>query len=166
MELVVGRLGRPHGIRGEITCQVRTDDPDTRLAVGSVLCTDPTAIGPLTITGSKVHSGIRILTFDGISDRSAAESLRGVLLTIETADLPDNDPDEFYDHQLIGLAVLDVSGAKLGTVRDVLHPPASPVLEVRTASGDVLVPFVSAIVPEVDLAAGTLTVTPPSGMFD
>jgi len=108
-----------------------------------------------------------VLAFDGFADRDAAERLRGVALTVDAATLPvPDDPDEFYDHQLIGLAVQDGEGAVLGEVVDVLHPPAAPVLTVRRPDGsEELVPFVSAIVPVVDLDAGRLVVDPPDGMF-
>ena len=167
MEVVVGRIGRPHGLRGEVTVQVTTDDPDDRFAAGSVLGTDPAARGPLTVIGMRRSGPVLVIGFDGITDRDAAEILRGTLLTLDSATLPvPDDPDEFYDHQLIGLSVLGRSGVVLGTVVDVMHPPASPVLVVNRPDGsEELVPFVSAIVPVVDLAAGSLVVEPPDGMF-
>lgn len=167
MDVMVGRIGRPHGLRGDVTVEVRTDDPDSRFAAGSVLSTDPAATGPLTVTRCRRSGGILVLGFDGFEDREGAERLRGTLLLVPTDDLPaSEDPDEFYDHELIGLTVRDTAGAELGTVTDVLHPPAAPVLEVRTVVGEsVLVPFVSAIVPQVDLAGGFCVVDPPDGMF-
>ncbi len=167
MDVVVGRIGRPHGLRGEVTVQVTTDDPDGRFAAGAVLGTDPVSRGPLTVTGMRRSGPVLVIGFDGITDRDAAETLRGTLLTLDSATLPvPDDPDEFYDHQLIGLSVLDRSGVLLGTVVGVMHPPASPVLVVNRPDGsEELVPFVSAIVPVVDLAAGSLVVEPPDGMF-
>lgn len=166
MDVMVGRIGRPHGVRGEVTVEVRTDDPHARFAAGSVLVTDPAVTGPLTVVKSRLSGGTMVIAFEGYHDRVDAERLRGTLLMVDTADLPaSDDPDEFYDHQLIGLTVRDLSGAELGTVTDVLHPPASPVLEVRTAVDTVLVPFVSAIVPEVVVADGYLVVDPPDGLF-
>jgi 16S rRNA processing protein RimM len=167
VEVVVGRIGRPHGLRGEVTVQVTTDDPDDRFAAGSVLGTDPVSRGPLTVTGMRRSGPVLVIGFDGITDRDAAETLRGTLLTLDSAALPvPDDPDEFYDHQLIGLSVLDRSGIVLGSVVEVMHPPASPVLVVTRPDGsEELVPFVSAIVPVVDLEAGSLVVEPPDGMF-
>lgn len=167
MDVMVGRIGRPHGVRGEVTVEVRTDDPHARFASGSVLATDPAGAGPLTVVRSRLSGGTMVIAFEGFDDRADAERLRGTLLMVDTADLPDtDDADEFYDHQLIGLVVRATSGGRLGTVTDVLHPPAAPVLEVRTPAGDaVLVPFVSAIVPEVVVADGYLVVDPPDGMF-
>ena len=165
--VVVGRIGRPHGVRGEVTIAPSTDDPEARFAVGSQLSTAPASRGPLTVTGFRRSGRMLVLAFDGFADRDAAETLRGVAVTVDASTLPvPDDPDEFYDHQLIGLAVQDAGGAALGEVVDVLHPPAAPVLTVRRPDGsDELVPFVSAIVPVVDLEAGRLVVDPPDGMF-
>ncbi|MET0866296.1 MAG: ribosome maturation factor RimM [Nakamurella sp.] len=168
MEVVVGRIGRPHGLRGEVTVQVSTDDPDERFAAGAVLGTDPPERGPLTVASMRRSGPVLVLGFAGIDDRDAAETLRGTALTLDAALLPEpDDPDEFYDHQLVGLAVVDQAGVLLGTVAEVWHLPASPVLAVTRPDGSQeLVPFVSAIVPTVDLAAGRLVVDPPDGMFD
>ena len=165
--VVVGRIGRPHGVRGEVTIAPSTDDPEARFAVGSQLSTDPASRGPLTVTGFRRSGRMLVLAFDGFADRDAAETLRGVALTVDASTLPvPDDPDEFYDHQLVGLAVHDGAGTVLGEVVDVLHPPAAPVLTVRRPDGsEELVPFVSAIVPVVDLGAGRLVVDPPDGMF-
>lgn len=167
MDVLVGRIGRPHGVRGEVTVQVHTDDPDSRFAAGSVLVTDPAEAGPLTIARSRFSGGVMVVGFEGFDDRVGAEKLRGTQLLIDTDDLPHiGDPEEFYDHQLIGLVVRGPSGEQLGSVTDVLHPPAAPVLQVRTPAGDaVLVPFVTAIVPEVLPADGYLVVDPPDGLF-
>jgi len=165
--VVVGRIGRPHGVRGEVTVAPSTDDPDARFAVGTRLVTDPAAKGPLTVTGFRRSGRMLVLGFDGFTDRDAAETLRGVALTVDVSTLPvPDDPDEYYDHQLVGLAVQDGAGTVLGEVVDVLHPPAAPVLTVRRPDGsEELVPFVSAIVPVVDLDAGRLVVDAPEGMF-
>ena len=120
--LVVGRILRPHGLRGEILVEVRTDDPGERFAAGSVLATDPPEAGPLTVTASRLHSGRLLVSFADIGDRTDAEALRGTWLTIAAADVPaPHDPDEFNDHQLAGLTVVTVSGELVGTVTDVMH---------------------------------------------
>jgi 16S rRNA processing protein RimM len=167
VEVVVGRIGRPHGLRGEVTVQVTTDDPDERFAAGAVLGTDPAGRGPLTVVSMRRSGPVLVLGFDGIADRDAAETLRGTSLTLDASLLPvPEDPDEFYDHQLVGLSVVDQAGTVLGTVTEVWHPPAAPVLAVtRTDGSEELVPFVSAIVPIVDLDGGRLVVDPPDGMF-
>lgn len=169
MELVVGRIGRPHGVRGAVSVAPSTDDPDGRFAVGAVLSTDPADRGPLIVVGVQRSGRTLVVSFRGVTDREAAEQLRGTTLAVQEdagEPAPSDDPDEFYDRQLIGLAVVDERGTLLGEVTEVLHPPAAPVLSVRRPDGsDELVPFVSAIVPTVDLAAGRLVVAPPDGMF-
>jgi 16S rRNA processing protein RimM len=167
VEVVVGRVGRPHGIKGEVSVEVRTDDPERRLAPGMTLRTEPTAAGPLTIAAGRVHSGRLLLTFEGYPDRTAAERLRGVLLVadVDPGERPE-DPEEFYDHQLVGLAVRTVAGEDVGTLDEVLHLPGQDVLAVRRPGGDeVLVPFVHQIVPVVDLDAGEVVVDPPPGLL-
>lgn len=168
MQLVVGRVGRAHGLRGEVTVQVRTDDPDLRFAAGAVLATDPAARGPLTVVATRWHSGRLLVTFAGAGDRSQAEDLAGTLLLVDSADVgrPEN-PDEFNDHELIGLDVLTTAGDLVGTVRDVLHH-GQDLLVVQPAGSarEALVPFVTAIVPEVDIAAGRLVIDPPPGLLD
>ena len=165
--LRVGRIGKPHGLRGEVTVTPSTDDPDTRFAVGSVLLADPPALGPLTVTGSRRSGGMLVVAFAGTTDRAGAEALRGTVLEVEADALPETgDEDDFYDYQLIGLSVRLPDGTVVGEVAGVMHPPAAPVLEVRRIGGsEELVPFVRAVVPEVDLAGGFLTVDPPEGMF-
>jgi 16S rRNA processing protein RimM len=168
MLLVVARVGRAHGVRGEVAAQVRTDDPETRLAVGAVLLTDPPQRGPLTVRSSREHSGRLLLTFVGIEDRTAAEALRGTVLQVEVdpAASPDED-DAWYDHQLVGLDVVDTTGTQVGAVGDVLHLPAQDVLVVVRPDGtESLVPFVAEIVPDVDLALGRVVVDPPPGLLD
>ncbi|MEE6306782.1 ribosome maturation factor RimM [Plantactinospora veratri] len=189
MLLIVGRIGRPHGIRGEVTVEVRTDDPEARFAAGAVLRTDPAAAsgsGPaapppvtehgelvrvpeqLTVEATRWHQGKLLVSFDGVYDRDVAEALRGTLLWVDTADLPDPaDPDEFNDHQLVGLAVVTPTGEPLGEVARIDHAPASELLVLRRPEGrTALIPFVKAIVPEVDLAAGRVVVDAPPGLLD
>ena len=122
MQLVVGRITRPHGVRGEVSVEVRTDEPDRRFAVGRVLATDPAAAGPLTVEALRWHSGRLLVQFAGVTDRSLAEDLRGTWLTLDSAEAgPSDDPDEFHDAELIGLAVVTTSGQPVGRVTDVRH---------------------------------------------
>ena len=175
MQLVVGRVGRAHGIRGEVSVLVRTDDPGRRFAPGSVLATDPAALGPLTVESVRWHLGRLLVRFGGLGDRTGAEGLAGALLLVDSAEVgTPEDPDEFNDHDLIGLAVVTVAGDPVGTVADVLHH-GQDLLVIRPAGGgagaagggeETLVPFVRAIVPEVDIAAGRLVVDPPPGLLD
>ena len=122
MQLVVGRVTRPHGVRGEVSVEVRTDDPDLRFAVGRVMATDPAAAGPLTVESVRWHSGRLLIQFAGIADRNQAEELRGTWLTLDSAEVGSTgDPDEFHDHELIGLAVVTTLGEPVGRVTDVRH---------------------------------------------
>jgi len=165
--VVVGRIGRAHGTKGEVTVEVRTDEPGLRLAPGAQLVTEPESVGPVTVASGRVHSGRLLLRLAGVEDRTAAEALRGVLLLadVDPTAVPDGE-DEWYDRQLVGLAAVLRDGSPLGTVAEVLHLPAHDVLVVRRAGADeVLVPFVHAIVPEVDVAGGRVVVVPPGGLL-
>ena len=170
--MVVGRIGRPHGVRGQVTVEVRTDDPDLRFAPGTALLTEPAVRGPLTVEAARWHSGTLLLTLalpDGtvVGDREAADSLRNTMLLVPLADLPQlEDPDSFYDHQLVGLAAVLPDGSPIGEVTGVRHEGTELLVLARTGGGELLVPFVSAIVPTVDLAAGRLVVDPPEGLLD
>ena len=166
--IVVGRIGRPQGIKGEVTVEVRTDDPDDRFADGAVLQADPPERGPLTVEGARQQGKFLVVAFAGVLDRNTAELLRDTMLLVPIADLPPlADDDEYYDSQLLGLAAHLADGSSVGQVADVLHLPGGDVLVVRRESGaEALVPFVRAIVPTVDLAAGRLLVTPPPGLLE
>jgi 16S rRNA processing protein RimM len=171
VQLVVGRIRRPHGIRGELSVEVRTDAPERRFVNGAALATDPVGAGPLTITSSRWHSGNLLLVFAEVTDRTAAERLRGTLLVVDSEEIGhSDDPDEFGDHELIGLAAVTVGGDRVGTVVGVRHH-GQDLLEISPddpghVTGELLVPFVTAIVPEVDIAAGRLVIDPPPGLLD
>jgi 16S rRNA processing protein RimM len=168
VQLVVGRIGRAHGVRGEVAVEVRTDDPQTRFAAGSRLATDPPETGPLQVLASRWHSGRLLVAFEGVSDRARAQALSGTLLVVDSASCaPASTPDEFWDHDLVGLAVQDEGGADLGRVESVVHPPGADLLQVRRPDGrELFIPFVRAFVPEVDLARGLLLVALPDGLMD
>lgn len=171
IEVVIGRIGKPHGIRGEVTLDVRTDEPDRRFAPGTTIRAEAPAgadrrPSTLTVTRARWHQGTLLVTFEELADRNAAETVRGTVLyaTLGQDEKPE-DPDEYYDHQLIGLAVVDVDGVHLGEVEAVVHGSAQDLLTVRTPDGrDTLVPFVSALVPEVDLEAGRVVVADRPGL--
>jgi len=167
MLLVVGRVGRPHGLRGEVLVHVRTDDPETRFAAGTVLATDPAERGPLTVASARPHSGRYVLGFDGVSDRTIAERLRGTALVVDSADLaPTGDPDEFHDCELLGLAVETTEGSAFGELLDVVHGPGTDLLVIGVGDREVLVPFVREFVPVVDVAGRRLVIDPPAGLLD
>jgi 16S rRNA processing protein RimM len=170
--VVVGRIGRPHGVRGLVTVEVRTDDPDLRFAPGTVLTTEPPERGPLTVVDKRWHSGTLLLQVAGpdgevFGDRDAVDALRNTRLLVPVTELPElEDPDSFYDHQLVGLTAQLPDGSVLGTVTAVRHEGTELLVVARTDGGELLVPFVSAIVPAVDVAAGHLVVDPPEGLLE
>lgn len=168
MQLVVGRIGRAHGIKGEVSIEVRTDEPELRLAPGAVLATDPAATGPLTIATGRVHSGKLMVRFEGVSDRTGAEALRNTLLIAEVdPEQTPEDPEEFYDHQLIDLDVVTVDGREIGRIAEVSHLPYQDLLIVRRPDdSEVLIPFVAEIVPEIDLEQQRAVIDPPPGLLE
>jgi 16S rRNA processing protein RimM len=213
MRVIIGRIGRPHGVRGELVIGVRTDEPDLRFAVGAALDVAPTLAdlegrpgpqgsgrgglggksspkergdpggsssrgntappGParhtVEVSSARWHSGQLLVRFAGIEDRTAAGELTGRWLSVDSSQLPrTTDPDEFRDHELIGLSVRTPDGEPVGVVTDVLHH-GQDLLVVRRAGAqqdECLVPFVKAIVPTVDVAAGVLIIDPPTGLLD
>jgi 16S rRNA processing protein RimM len=168
MQLVVGRIAKAHGIGGEVAVEVRTDDVEHRFATGATLKTDPAANGPLVVERSRWHSGRLLVRFAGVADRTAAEGLRNTMLVADSeTSLACADANEFWDHELIGLAAHTADGAPLGEVTDVVHPPGPDLLVIAGPDGaEVLVPFVAAIVPTVDLAGRRIVVDPPDGLLD
>ncbi|MEU6096123.1 ribosome maturation factor RimM [Streptomyces sp. NPDC047079] len=168
MQLVVARIGRAHGIRGEVTVEVRTDEPELRLAPGAVLATDPASTGPLTIETGRVHSGNLLLRFEGVTDRNAAEALRNTLLIadVDPDELPEGE-DEYYDHQLIDLDVVTKDGAEVGRITEIAHLSSQDLFVVERADGtEVLIPFVAEIVTEIDLEEQRAVIDPPPGLID
>ena len=170
MDLVVGRVVKAHGVTGEVVVEIRTDDPDTRFAPGSSLRGKPSRGGPESrylVESVREHGGKLLVRLDGVADRNAAESLRGIVLVVDSEDLPPiEDPDEFYDHQLEGLHVVTTIGETVGTVAEVLHTAAGELLSIRAEEGEVLVPFVSAIVTSVSLADQKIEIDPPEGLLE
>jgi 16S rRNA processing protein RimM len=165
-ETVVGVIGRAHGVRGEVAVELRTDEPERRFAPGQVLRNEAGS-RPFTVQSARDHSGRLLVRFAEVTDRDAAEALRGTSLVavVEPNERP-LESEEFYDRQLIGLRVRTHDGVVVGTVGSVLHLPTQEVLEVETADGTRLVPFVAALVPEIDLEAGFLTVADVAGLLD
>ncbi|MGD8167418.1 ribosome maturation factor RimM [Herbiconiux sp. P16] len=170
-QLRVGRLLKAHGLKGAIKLELFTDDPERRFVPGAVFTLQvPTSSSwhgkSLELTELRWYNGHPVGFFKGVPDRSAAEGLVKAILWIdldEAAEEPEDDA--WYDHQLIGLRVMR-DDQQVGTVRLVEHMPAQDLLIVKTSAGDVMVPFVKAIVPSVDLETGIVTVTPPAGLFE
>ncbi len=177
MELVVGRVAKSHGVRGELVVEVRTDEPELRFAPGARLrgrARGSEAVDIFTVESAREHSGRLLVRLEGVGDRTAADALRGTLFLVDTAELPPSeDPDEFYDHELEGLSVRLADGTEIGTVNEVLHSAAGELLSIRAGAGaggragrEILVPFVTAIVPTVSVAEGLIVIDPPEGLLD
>jgi len=150
--MAVGRIGKARGVKGHAFVMPFTDDPEVRFAVGSVLATDPAGAGPLTIASRSDASGKLVLSFVGVDDREGIEALRGVMLVIERSARPElDDPDDFYTSDLIGLAARTTGERDLGPVVDVIDIAGTDYLVLTVDGVERLVPFVSAIVPEVDV---------------
>lgn len=165
MDVIVARIGKPHGIRGEMTVQLHTDQPDVRFQPGTVYATDPAERGPVTVTGSRVHNGITLIRVEGIKDRNDAETLRNTKLV--TSDLAaDDDEDAWHVSELRGCEVVDDEGETLGEVTDLEIGAAQDLLVVRSVQGPIVrLPFVFELVPEVDVDAKRIIATPPGGLF-
>ena len=174
MLVVVGRIGRPHGVKGAATIEVRTDEPDKRFAVGARLLTDSGL--DLTVASATWHSGRLLVTFEGYEDRTAVEQLRNALVSVDRpADERPEDPEEFYDSDLEGCEVVvdgsdsdsDSDGVGIGVVREVSHLPGQDLLVVVTPDErDVLIPCVSEFVPQIDVSAKRIVITPPEGLLE
>ncbi len=170
-QLRVGRLTKAHGLKGAIKIELFTDDPGRRFVPGAVFTLQVPTSSPwhgktLELIELKWYNSHPVAFFKDVPDRTVAESLIKAILWIDHDDAEDSgEEDAWFDHQLVGLRVLR-DGVEVGTVSQIDHFPAQDLLTVATASGDVLVPFVKAIVTAVDVKAGTLTVDPPLGLFE
>ena len=161
MRLLVGRIGRAHGILGEATIEVRTDEPDRRFAIGATVQTDSN--GDLKVISGRVHNGILLLGFEGITDRNSIEKLRNTLLYADVDINESNeDEDEYHVMQLIGCAAVLESGEVFGEITDVVNLPGQDLLAIKTAQGEQLIPFVHQLVPTVDIANKKVVVIPPT----
>ncbi|WP_134124513.1 ribosome maturation factor RimM [Kribbella kalugense] len=168
MLVTVGRIGRAHGIKGEVGIDVRTDEPDRRFVDGATLVTEAKVSRTLTVESSRWHSGKLLVKFAGVPDRTAAEQLRNLFVQCEIdEDERPEDPDEYYDRDLIGLTVRTADGEEAGEVRDVVHLPSQDLLEIRRPAGNVvLVPLVEELVPELNLDKRYVVVADRPGLLD
>jgi 16S rRNA processing protein RimM len=161
MRLNVGRIGRAHGILGEATIEVRTDEAEDRFALGSILETD--SHGLLTVASARVHNGILLLGFEGVTTRNQVEELRNELLYADVdIDAEGLDEDDYHVLQLIGCMTFLEDGSEFGPVTEVLNLPGQDVLSIKSADGEVLIPFVRQLVPQVDIRNKKMTVIPPA----
>jgi len=177
-QLRVGRLVKAHGLKGALKLELYTDDPDRRFVPGAAFTLQVPESSPwhgksITVREFRWMNSHPVAFFEGVDDREAAEALvRAILWIDQDAESAAPEEDAWYDHQLVGLEVVR-DGQKVGRVIRVDHFPAQDLLIVRPSAGsgaggdrEVMVPFVAAIVPEVDIAAGRVTVTPPPGLFE
>ncbi|MCW2529233.1 MAG: rimM [Pseudonocardiales bacterium] len=182
--VTVGRIAKAHGLKGEVSVEAWTDDPDDRFQVGTVFTTEAAAApvadstaGPgaadsplpatLTVASARVHSGRWLLSFEEVADRTMVETLRGTRLLLEArARRVLDDPDDFYDSDLTNLQARTPEGEVIGPVTDIVHGPAGDYIVIVIEGREHLVPFVAALVPTVDVAGGFLVVDAPEGLFD
>ena len=167
----ISRIGKAHGLRGEVTVELFTSDPQGRLAPGATLVTEATPGSgvpkTLTVASARDHNGTWLIGFDGIPDRTGAEGLRGTRLRAPRAVPADDEADGYYESDLVGLAVRDPAGESLGEVIALVTGTAQDRLVLRLLDGvEVEVPFVEAIVPIVEVAGGYVVVDAPAGLFD
>lgn len=164
MKLTVARIGRAHGLKGEVSVEVRTDIPEERLVPGKTYETEPAAIGPLTVAAVRTQAGRWYLRFEEITTREQAEAARNAELVIDGEE--SDEDDAWYVHELVGLTAIRPDGEVLGTVTDLLSMPAQDLLEIKQPDGHrAMIPFVDEFVPEVDMDAETITLTPPYGLL-
>ena len=163
MQLVVGRIGRAHGVLGEATIEVQTDDPDIRFQIGNKLTLDDGK--QLTIRSSRWHNQILLLAFDGIADRNQIEELRDQLISSDV-DLDSLAPGEYHFQQLIGCEVFQQNGELIGAVYEIVKLPGQDLLSVNRAGAQVLIPMVKQIIIEIDVSAKKIVVNPPEGLLD
>ena len=166
MQLQVARIGKPHGIRGEVTVQVLTDAPEDRFVPGTEFVVEPASAGPLTVHSARWNKDILLLAFEEIETRNEAETLRGAKLFIETEELDEDDDEGWYEHELVGLEAR-VGSQVVGKISGLNTMPVQDLLVVETPDGkEILIPFVEQIVPEVNVEEGYVLVTPPAGLFE
>ncbi len=163
MQLVVGRIGRAHGVLGEATIEVQTDDPDIRFQIGNKLTLDDGK--QLTIRSSRWHNQILLLAFDGVTDRNQIEELRDQLISSDV-DLDSLAPGEYHFQQLIGCEVFQQNGELIGAVDEIVKLPGQDLLSVNRAGAQVLIPMVKQIIIEIDVSAKKIVVNPPEGLLD
>lgn len=164
MRVTVARIGRAHGLRGEVSVELRTDIPEDRLVPGERYMTEPASAGPLTIAKVRAQANRWYLQFEEIGDRDAAEAARGVELVLDAEE--SDEEDAWFVQELVGLAAVRPDGTALGTVVDLVSMPAQDLLVVKQPGGErAMIPFVEEFVPEVDLQAGRVVLTPPYGLL-
>jgi len=166
MKVVIARIGKAHGLRGEVTVQVLTGAPDERFVPGATFATDPADSGPLVLRSARDNNGILLLGFEDTDDRSGAEALRGTMLLADPLE-EDGDEDTWYERDLVGLKAVTIDGDQIGRVIALESRPSQDLLVIRLIDGrEARIPFVTALVPEVDVDGGRVVLDPPPGLLD
>ena len=163
--LVVGRIGRPHGVRGEVRVELHTDDPDRFKRLKAVHIGDPSE-KPTAVTSARPHQDVILLTFAGIDDRNAAELLRDKWLYVPMEDAEPLAEGEYFLYQLEGLEVSDTDGHDLGRLAEVMETGANNVFVVSGQFGDILLPDIPDVVQEIDFENGRMVVQLLPGLVD
>ncbi len=164
MRLMVAKIGKAQGLKGEVSALVHTDDPESRFAPGESLATDPAHLGPVTIASSRLSNGRWFLHFAGVQNRTEAEAFRGVELFIDA--VASDEEDAWYEHELTGLRAELLDGTVVGKIVGLEHLPSQDVLVLQETGGArTLIPFVSVIVPTVDVPGGRVILDPPGGLL-
>jgi 16S rRNA processing protein RimM len=164
MKLTVARIGRAHGLKGEVTVELHTDIPEERLVAGASFDTEPAAAGPLTVIKTRTQGGRWYVVFEQLTTRELADAARGAELTIEGE--KSDEEDAWFVHELVGLVVVKPDGTEVGKVVDLQSMPAQDLLIVKQPGGErAMIPFVEEFVPRVDIEGGRVVVTPPYGLL-
>ncbi|KYJ99563.1 16S rRNA processing protein RimM [Microbacterium sp. CH1] len=171
-QLRVGRLVKAHGLKGALKLELYTDNPERRFVPGAAFTLQVPEASPwhgkeIVVREYRVMNGNPVVFFEDVDDRNAAESLVRAILWMDQ-DEDETEDNAWFDHQLVGLDVVR-DETVVGRVVRVEHLPAQDLLIVKPSTGgadEVMVPFVEAIVPTVDVAAGRVIVTPPAGLFE
>ena len=167
----MGRLLKAHGLKGAIKLELYTDSPNERFRKGAVLELQVPEESPwfgktVTVADLKWFNNSPVVFLEGITDRTQAESLiKAILLIDQPLDVSPEEPEAWYDHQLVGLKVFR-DGTEIGSVLRVDHMPAQDLLAIKHGEKETLLPFVKAFVPKVDVSAGLIEITPPGGLFE
>jgi len=163
MDLNVAKVGKPHGLKGDVFVDLRTDQPEQRFATGQVLGTDPD-YGTLTVAGARVQNGRWVLRFNEVTDRTEAEGLTGLNLTVAEGD--SDEDDAWYSHELVGMSACLGDGTIVGKITGIDHGTAHDFLILRETNGaSTLIPFVKEIVPDVNKENKMVTLNPPGGLL-
>jgi 16S rRNA processing protein RimM len=171
--LVVGHLNKPHGTKGELFVWPLTDHPESVYAPGVfVFLADvggdepDDGIGPMRIESVREFRNGFLVMLQGVADRNRAEELRGRYLLMPIEQLPPLEEGQLFYHQLLGMEVVTKDGRRLGEIEEVYELRPAAMLEVRGADGEIMIPYLSHIVVEVDAEAGRMVIDPPEGLLE